>query len=36
MTEKVNLLVKNIFENILELKKVEPDFNWRNIFGRLW
>ena len=33
MTEKVNSLVKKIFENILELKKIEPDFTWRNLLG---
>ena len=33
MNEKVNSLVKKIFENILELKKIEPDFTWRNLLG---
>ena len=27
MNEKVNSLVKKIFENILELKKIEPEDN---------
>ena len=33
MTKDVNSLVKNIFDNILELKKIEPDFTWRNLLG---
>ena len=33
MSENVNSLVKKIFENILELKKIEPDFTWRNLLG---
>ena len=33
MNEKVNSLVKKIFENILELKKIEPNFTWRNLLG---
>ena len=33
MSEKVNSLVKNIFENILELNKIEPNYTWRNYLG---
>ena len=33
MSEKVNSLVKNIFETIIELKKIEPDYTWRNYLG---
>ena len=33
MSEKVNSLVKNIFETILELNKIEPDYLWRNYLG---